>query len=211
MTDRPLGTLLVWVLAAVIATLAAVRLLSSGGDGAAAAPVRLGGGAELRGPGAGGSGAGGAAVRGGGAAAGIYVHVAGEVRRPGLVRLPAGSRAAAAIERAGGFKGRANVAAVNLAARLEDGQQVVVPPLGPAGAGAPASGAGTGAITGLAPTLATATTEDLDAIDGIGPTLAERIVKYRDEDGGLGSIDELREVDGIGEKRLEALREGLRP
>jgi competence protein ComEA len=99
---------------------------------------------------------------------------------------------------------------VNLAAQVEDGQQVVVPTAGAAmsatgQAGEPA------ASTGVKPSLGSATVEQLDEIDGIGPTLAERIVEYRTENGGFGSLDELQDVDGIGEKRLETLRDALQP
>jgi competence protein ComEA len=115
---------------------------------------------------------------------------------------------AAAVDRAGGPAARADLTGVNLAARVEDGQQVVVPVAGAlpgasAGAGQPA--------TGAKPSLGTATADQLDEIDGIGPTLAERIVEYRTENGGFGSIDELQDVEGIGEMRLETLREALQP
>jgi len=139
------------------------------------------------------------------------VHVAGAVRRPGVKRIPAGSRVAAAVERAGGALPRADLTGINLAARVEDGQQVVVPArlpeAGPGLAGAGAAGAG----AAVKPGLGTATAEELDQVDGIGPTLAERIVEYRAENGGFASIDELREVEGIGEERLKTLREALQP
>ena len=82
-----------------------------------------------------------------------------------------------------------------------------------AGCGLLDSGAGTaaGALTGAKPSLATATVEQLEELDGIGPTLAERIVEYRDAHGGFRSIGELREVEGIGEKRFASLREALQP
>jgi competence protein ComEA len=147
------------------------------------------------------------------AGAELYVHVAGAVRRPGVYRLPAGSRVTAAVDRAGGPSRRGDVGAVNLAAPLEDGQQVVVPVRGrarPAAAGAagsaPAGDAPAGPIS-----LSSATPEELDTLDGIGPKLAARIVQYRDEHGGFRSLDQLREVEGIGEKRFAALREAIRP
>ena len=138
------------------------------------------------------------------------MHVAGRVRRPGLLRLPAGSRVAAAVARAGGFARRADAAAVNLAARLEDGQQLVVPRLGAAGAAGPGATASGGADAGPI-SLARATAEQLDGIDGIGPTLAERIVEHRESQGGVASVGGLRDVEGIGEKRFAALREALGP
>lgn len=209
------------MVAAVLATLAAVRLL--GGGGPDPPPLRIDG--EAAGttgpPGAGRSG------RGVGGAGGrdIYVHVAGAVRRPGLYRVPSAARVAEALERAGGPLRRAELTAVNLAARMEDGQQVVVPTAGAVavagavGARASPGAAGTvpgtpGAVPGAAGvklSLAAATVDQLDQIDGIGPTLAERIIEYRDAHGGFRSVEQLREVDGIGEKRFATLREAVQP
>jgi competence protein ComEA len=167
----------------------------------------------------------------------IYVHVAGAVRRPGLIRMASGSRVAAAVDRAGGATRRADLAGVNLAAQLEDGQQVLVPVRGAAGVGAPgaaaggaaeggtAGGAGAAGAAGTAGagtaapgtagvpklSLGAATVEQLDAVDGIGPTLAQRIVEYRTAHGGFRSLGELRDVDGIGDKRFETLRKALQP
>ena len=136
------------------------------------------------------------------------MHVAGAVRRPGLIRVPPDTRVAAALERAGGPTRRADLTLVNLAARVQDGQQIVVPVRG-------ASPAGRAARPELprraAPPLDARPPEQLDQVDGIGPTLAERIVEYRDAHGGVRSIDELAEVDGIGEKRLATLRDALQP
>jgi competence protein ComEA len=189
----------IWVIAAVVGVVALVRLTASGDDPAAGDPVRVD-----RTPAAS-AGAGSAKV----AREGVFVHVAGAVRRPGLVRVPAGARVAAAVERAGGPGRKADLTGVNLAARVEDGQQLVVPVAGAiAGSG---GSPGTATAPGAKPGLGTATVEQLDEIDGIGPTLAERIVEYRTENGGFGSLDELDDVDGIGEKRLETLREALQP
>ena len=197
MPDRPASTIAIWAVAAVLAVLAGMRLL--GGDDAAPAPVRVDG------PAAGGRSS---ATR----ADPMYVHVAGAVRRPGLFRMPQGARTAAAIERAGGPTPRADLTLVNLAAELQDGQQIVVPVRGAAAAAASgAAGAGTAGAPAARIHLSTATVEQLDEIDGIGPTLAERIVEYRDANGGLGSLEELAEVEGIGEKRLETLRDALQP
>ncbi len=180
-----------WAIAAVAAVLLATRLLDSG---PAPPPV------QLDGPNGGQRNTNGTSSR----PAGPYVHVAGAVRRPGLYRLPQGARVAAAVRRAGGPSARADLNLINLAARLQDGQQVVVPAtsatgvLSPSGADAPIS-------------LGSATAEQLDGLDGIGPTLAERIVEYRQSKGGFGSLDQLAEVEGIGEKRLEALKAALTP
>src|SRR4051812_1998985 len=141
----------------------------------------------------------------------LYVDVAGEVRRPGLYRVGRGARVAAAIRLAGGFTGHADATQVNLAAPLQDGQQVIVPPGGAGGALA-AGGAVAGAGAGKRRvSLATATADDLDSLDGIGPTLAQRIVEYRQAHGGFHSIDELRQVDGIGDKRFQQLKKALQP
>jgi competence protein ComEA len=187
-----------WAVAAVVAVLLGVRLL--GGSDPAPPPVRVGGGD------AGGARDG----RGARAAArptGPYVHVAGAVRRPGLYRLAQGARVAAAVRRAGGATPAADLNLINLAARLMDGQQVVVPvAAGAGGAGGEAPGAADAPIS-----LGSATAEQLDELDGIGPTLAERIVEHRQAKGGFGSLDQLAEVEGIGEKRLEALKAALTP
>jgi competence protein ComEA len=202
------GTAVIWVIAALVAVFAAVRLTGSSHHDGGSAPVRID-----RSP---------AATEPDHQEAAIYVHVAGAVRQPGLLKLPSGSRVATAVRRAGGPAPRADLSGVNLAARLEDGQQVLVPVRGAvAAAGAGAPGAVPGATgLGAAPpgaagvpkaSLGSATVEQLDQIDGIGPTLAQRIVEYRTEHGGFRSIGELREVEGIGEKRFETLRDALQP
>jgi competence protein ComEA len=148
-------------------------------------------------------------------AAGPLVHVAGAVRRPGVYRLRPGARIDDAVRQAGGPKPRADLSAVNLAAKAEDGRQVLVPERPPEGAGAapapaaasaPAAAGGAGAP---APplNLNTATLEQLDTLEGIGPSLAQAILDFREENGGFGSVDELAQVPGIGEKRMASLRE----
>jgi competence protein ComEA len=197
--ERSRSTFVIWVVAAVLATLAAVRLIGSRQE-PPPAPISVSGGSGHVAPDPGGAG---------GRASGIYVHVAGAVRRPGLMKLPEGSRVALALQRAGGPRPRADLAAVNLAARLQDGQQIVVPGLAtrPSAAAAPQAGSATaGRIH-----LSSATVAELDTIDGIGPTLAERIVAYRDSHGGFRSLDELAQVEGIGEKRLATLRDAVQP
>jgi competence protein ComEA len=137
----------------------------------------------------------------------LVVDVTGAVGRPGVYRLPAGSRVNDAVERAGGAGPRAELEAVNLAARLADGQQVVVPERGPGGSVATA-----GAESEDGPiSLGTATVEQLDTIDGIGPVTAQDIVDFRDEHGGLSSVDQLDQVSGIGPATMESLRARLQP
>ena len=145
----------------------------------------------------------------------LVVDVAGEVRQPGVYRVPAGSRADAALARAGGVTRHGERAAVNLAMPLHDGQQIVVPTRGAATTAAPAAAAAGGAGGAQGPaqpiSLSSATVEQLDTLDGIGPTLATRIIQYRDAHGGFRSVEELRQVSGRGEKRLAALRKAVQP
>lgn len=147
----------------------------------------------------------------GASASTLVVHVVGAVRRPGLYRLPAGSRIADAVKRAGGATRRADTALVNLAAPIADGLQVVVPRrMSPAAAGA--AGAAEGAAAPQGPVhLNTATAEDLDALPGVGPVTAEKILAYRQEHGAFSSVDELDAIPGIGPARLEQLRELVAP
>ncbi|HUR85448.1 MAG TPA: helix-hairpin-helix domain-containing protein [Solirubrobacteraceae bacterium] len=136
----------------------------------------------------------------------VTVHVAGAVRRPGLYRLPAGSRIDDALRRAGGPRARANLDAVNLAAKLEDGRQVLVPERAPARPpGAAPAVAGAAAPPAAPVNLNTATLEQLDTLDGVGPGIAQRILDYREQHGGFGRVEELGEVPGIGAKRLATL------
>lgn len=143
----------------------------------------------------------------GGESGDLVVDVTGAVQRPGVYRMPAGSRVDDAVTRAGGPTARAELEAVNRAARLADGQQVVVPERLPGGAGGSTSAlAEDGPIS-----LGTATVEQLEEIDGIGPVTAGDIVEFRDEHGGLAAVDQLDQVPGIGPATMEALRERLQP
>lgn len=146
------------------------------------------------------------------AAATVLVHVVGAVRRPGLYRLKEGDRVADALERAGGAAGRADLAAVNLAAPVADGTQVVVPARAAAAAGAPAAAAGGGGVAASGPVrLNAATVEELDALPGIGPVTAQKIVDWRQAHGAFRSVDDLDAVPGIGPARIEQLRELVTP
>jgi competence protein ComEA len=197
--------LLVYAAAAVLAVIAGVRYLGEQAE-PPPPPVAVDAGADE------------AAGSGGGK--GLFVHVAGAVEDEGLFRLPEGARVGAAIKRAGGPAPGGDLSGVNLAAEVQDGQQVLVPKRGavpsptaaaPAGATSTTAGGTTGAPTAPV-SLAQATPEQIDAaVDGIGPTLAAAIIEYRDENGNVESIDELAEVDGIGETRIVDLREALVP
>jgi competence protein ComEA len=138
------------------------------------------------------------------------VHVAGAVRSPGVYQLRDGERIQDAVRRAGGPRRGADLNAINLAAKVADGQQIVVPRRGAAGAAA-VSGAGAGDGEPAGPpqapvSLNTATAEQLDTLDGVGPATASKILEYRRQHGGFRSIDDLGEIPGIGPKRLAALR-----
>lgn len=145
----------------------------------------------------------------GGPSARVVVDVVGAVRRPGLYRLAPHSRIADAIARAGGASAKAELAQVNLAAPLADGEQIVVPQRSSATV---VGGAGTGAAASTAPVqLSTATLEQLDGLPGVGPVTAQKILDYRQQHGAFQSVDELDAVPGIGPKRLEQLRDLVVP
>ena len=135
----------------------------------------------------------------------LVVDVAGAVRRPGLYRLPQGSRIADALVRAGGATAKAAVDGVNLAAPLADGEQVVVPLRVAGGGAAAAAPAGASGASGPV-SLSTATEEQLDALPGIGPVTAQKIVDYRKEHGAFHSVDELDAISGIGPAKLDQLQ-----
>jgi competence protein ComEA len=145
----------------------------------------------------------------------VVVDVAGAVSDPGVYRLPAGSRVEDALQRAGGATARAQVESVNRAARLTDGQQIVIPEKAESAVGVAAGSTAVGGAPtaeSMAPiSVGTATIEDLDTIEGIGPVTAQKIVDFRDQHGGLSSVDQLDEIDGIGPATMEALRSRLQP
>lgn len=137
-------------------------------------------------------------------APGLVVHVAGQVARPGLVRLPAGSRVADAVEAAGGVTRARASESVNLARLVVDGEQIYVGGTArPGGAG----GVEAGAAAAVSPVdLNTATVDQFDALPGVGPVIAARIIEWRTLHGRFSSVDELAEVSGIGEAILADLR-----
>jgi competence protein ComEA len=137
----------------------------------------------------------------------LVVHVVGAVRRPGLFRLREGARVADAVARAGGTTRRADLAAVNLAAPLVDGIQVLVPLRARA---VSAAGEAISPVAGK-PSLATATAEQLEELPGVGPVTAQRILDYRAQHGPFRSIEDLDAVPGIGPARVEQLRDLVTP
>ncbi|MFF0381605.1 helix-hairpin-helix domain-containing protein [Streptomyces sp. NPDC004286] len=139
----------------------------------------------------------------------IVVDVSGKVRDPGIRRLPSGSRVADALKAAGGVRPGVRAEGLNRARFLVDGEQIVV---GASGApGAVAGPAPAGAASSAPVSLGTATVEQLDTLPGVGPVLAQRIIDYRTQHGGFRSVDELRQVDGIGDRRFSDLRARVGP
>ena len=146
----------------------------------------------------------------------IVVHVAGAVVRPGVVQLPSDARVEAAVAAAGGVAADADIDAVNLAARLRDGDRLYVPHLGqpvptvvaPVGGVAAGQPTATGAPSGPV-NLNRATVEQLDALPGVGPSTAAAIVGYRDQHGPFSSVDDLLKVRGIGPAKLDAMRSSV--
>lgn len=134
----------------------------------------------------------------------VVVSVVGKVRKPGLVEVPAGARVADVLKAAGGAKRGVDLATVNLARKVVDGEQIHVGV--PAAAGASADGAAAGAPAGKI-NLNAATAEQLEELPGIGEVTAQHIIDWREQHGGFTAVEQLREVDGIGERRLATLRE----
>jgi competence protein ComEA len=142
----------------------------------------------------------------------LVVAVAGKVVRPGLVRVPPGARVADVLDAAGGALPGTDLVGLNLARKVNDGEQVAVgvPAAPDAGGSAGGGGGGGGAGGDTGPSgpldLNTATVEQLDGLPGIGPVTAQRIVEWRTRNGRFATVDQLREVEGIGERRFGQLR-----
>jgi competence protein ComEA len=149
----------------------------------------------------------------------LVIHVVGAVRRPGLYRLGDGKRVADAVAKAGGATRRADLAALNLAAPLVDGTQILVPGRANVACDGATSGSaivgsaapGQAATAGPKVSLSTATAEQLDTLPGVGPVTAQKILDYRAEHGGFASVDDLDAVPGIGPTRIDELRDLVTP
>ncbi|HEX3318752.1 MAG TPA: ComEA family DNA-binding protein [Solirubrobacteraceae bacterium] len=205
MRDIPRPQLLVYAAAAIAIALIGARYVQSeasgsGGSGASSSAARSG------------SGSGSVQVRSAGDAL-VVVQVAGEVQRPGVYRLRGSDRVQDAVKLAGGPTRHANLQGLNLAAKLEDGRQIVVPRrTGSSASTSPQSASGSdpstaGAVPSRPVNLNTATAEQLDSLDGVGPVMAQKIIAYRQQHGGFGSVNELDRIPGIGEKRMATLRD----
>jgi competence protein ComEA len=211
--------ILAYVAVAAVVVAVGVRYLvlprasaSAGGGGVAIGAVVPSGaasGGSLASPG-------GAASPSSSPAADVVVYVTGAVRTPGIVRLPEGARVAEAVELAGGATGKAQLDGVNLAAKVADGQQIVVPERGAApvvasGAGvSTASGGSSGTSTPAAPVnINTATLEQLDGLQGVGPATAQKIIDYRTANGPFKRIDDIKNVTGIGDAKFAAMKDSI--
>lgn len=136
----------------------------------------------------------------------LIIDVVGEVRKPGIVTVPKGSRVYQAIEAAGGLKGRVDTAALNMARVLSDGEQLLVG-IEPVTAPVTTTGGSSGAPGGAKVNLNTATAEQLDTLPGVGPVTAQAILDWREENGRFGSVEDLLDVKGIGDATLAELRD----
>jgi competence protein ComEA len=142
----------------------------------------------------------------------VTLHVAGAVNRPGLVSVPEGSRVADAAAAAGGLGAAADVERVNLAATVVDGSRVFIPAVGqeipPEVPVSPDTDSSNGEPTADAPIdLNAADAAALEALPGVGPATAAAIVKHREDNGRFITVESLLDVRGIGEAKLEAMRD----
>jgi competence protein ComEA len=145
--------------------------------------------------------------------AGLRVYVVGQVKAPGVYRLPTTARVEDAVASAGGATSKADLAAINLASKVVDGQQIIVPKHGQQAAvvgGGPSAGGGAAASPDAQIDLNNATTEQLDTLDGVGPATAKKILEYRAQHGPFRSVSDLARIPGIGPKKLAAMKPRLR-
>lgn len=144
----------------------------------------------------------------------VFVHLLGRVARPGLYEVPADARAVDVVSAAGGFTADADQAALNLARGVSDGEQIVVPKVGEAPASgsslSPAAPGSAGSSSSGVVDLNTADAAALESLSGVGPATSAAILAWRDEHGRFEAVEDLLDVRGIGEKKLEALREAVR-
>lgn len=139
----------------------------------------------------------------------ICVHVSGAVASPGVCYLPEGSRAADAVEAAGGFAEGAAEDSLNLARILADGEQLIVARTDELVATNPSPGAAAPAPANAKININTATSEELQELDGVGEATAEKIIKEREENGPFATVEDIMRVPGIGEKKFEAMRDDI--
>jgi competence protein ComEA len=147
------------------------------------------------------------------ASGGLRVYVVGQVKAPGVYRLPATARVEDAVSSAGGATAKADLAAINLASKVTDGQQIIVPKHGQQSAvvgGGPVVGSAAASAPDAQIDLNNATTEQLDTLDGVGPATAKKILAYRAQHGPFKSVSELAQIPGIGPKKLAAMKPRLR-
>jgi competence protein ComEA len=198
--DIPRKQLYAYAAIAIVVAAVGVRAMAGSKAGATTAPVQL-----VAAPSPVASTA---ASSGPTSAPPVVVYVCGAVHKPGVYTLEQGARVADAINAAGGAGAHAELSAVNLAAKVTDGQQVIVPERGatvtPSAGATSAAGAGTPAAI---VNLNTASAEELDTLQGVGPSTAQKIIDYRTANGGFKSIDELKNIPGIGDVRFAALKD----
>lgn len=140
----------------------------------------------------------------------IIVDVGGAVKTPQVVELKENSRVADAISAAGGLTEQADTAGINQAAFLTDGEKVYIPEKGESGTIISGITSAVGSeVTQQKININTATSEELQTLDGIGPVTAEKILTYRDRNGAFQNIEDLKNVDGIGDKTFENLKEHI--
>ena len=140
----------------------------------------------------------------------LSVHISGAVAEPGVYSLPPGSIVQDAVDAAGGLLDEANVDLINLAARLEAGEQFHVPRIQPTEAGVEAQTMNDSTPYNDRININSATAPELVQLPGIGPALAESIIEFREANGPFQSIDDLVNVPGIGEAKLNNLRDLIR-
>ncbi|MDO4794162.1 MAG: helix-hairpin-helix domain-containing protein [Filifactor alocis] len=137
----------------------------------------------------------------------VVIYLTGEVKRPGIVELSSDMRLKDALEMVGGFTSEADINSINLAQKVEDERHYVVTKVGEPIADAAISSSSTS--KGGLININMATAEELKSLDGIGDGLAQRIINHRTEQGAFSSIEEIKNVSGIGEKKFEAIKDSI--